>query len=272
MPATEVRLDLVMNNFNLVIRRVTVFIGLSSNATRQRPPVSHVLDPSHRMRIAFVPDDVSENQAMEYVEEFDKWVIGNGLRDIIDCTSSLITEIYAANLIATKMNATPAEVFRKEVDKFSKKAIRDQAYLLCMSVGIDNKYGDIFESWRRARNCLAHRLGIVGRPDIDSSGYLIIKWVAMRLVALNEDGNKEFNLSDGIAGPFGADTELRLRFNPVEKRFGFGDQIAFTTTELAEICFAANWLGNKLMEEFIQVMEAQGHIFDDPQGAKPPQM
>ncbi|WP_407194618.1 hypothetical protein [Bradyrhizobium sp. STM 3566] len=49
-------------------------------------------------------------------------------------------------------------------------------------------FDDDFKSFQKVRNCLEHRAGVVGKPDIDASGHLNLMLPRLKMFYLDKEG------------------------------------------------------------------------------------
>lgn len=260
MPPTEVSFDLgaTVERMRVSIRRASVFIGISSNIRAADPPISHVLDASHRVRVQLVQQDVTTETLSHFHEEFEYWVIGNGLRDIADAFSFYVSSLYVWYVFITDQSA------RSNIDRinkiFSKKGLRDQIVELCQTADIPNEYTEIFESWRRARNCLSHRNGVVGPEDCEINEQNIkIVWNFLNIYA---DYGGEFHAAIDLESSEGfrveRDTVISAVYERKSKIFPLGGQLRLSRRDLLEICLCALFLCERLCEHYMVALEGRG--------------
>jgi hypothetical protein len=91
-------------------------------------------------------------------------------------------------------------------------------------------------SLAKARNCLEHRQGIVGKPDVDNSDALVVRWVAMRMTLVREDGTHEEARLGEDAGY--VESAILHQRRAVERSFSLGHPLALTVEDINDICYA----------------------------------
>lgn len=166
--------------------------------------------------------------------EFQRWAAANVLRDLIESFSIFLTEVYreaaGKNLRANSIT----------VDKFERKGLEDQLSLLAGDFGVDPAWTTRLAGYNRARNCLAHRQGIVGPRDTTDGDELVVRWFAFR----GESASGHPQQTIDIAGPLnnlirGVHIEggaTRLELHDKEKRIRVGSAVEFDPSDVLEIC------------------------------------
>jgi hypothetical protein len=148
------------------IRRASIFLGLATNAAATVPPLSHVLDD--RVQYSFVPNEVPAETAAHFREEFTYWVIGNALRELIDAFSMFLVRCRPALHLMKRKNIDQNELIQVEAS-IEARNISQQYDEVKAIIGLDPSYLEMFETFRLARNCLAHRRGIVAvKRDVNT--------------------------------------------------------------------------------------------------------
>lgn len=220
------------------VTRASVFLGLATNAAAVKPPLSHVLDD--RVQYRFVPNEVPPATTAHFSEEFTYWVMGNALRELVDAFSTFLVRCRPVlRIIETK------QINKQEIEQLEavieKKNISQQYEEIQELVGLEPIYAAMFETFRQARNCLAHRRGVVAQRDVNTDdGHLKLRWCFMGTFLRDPDGTEKpidnDTIGEGvIAGGDGGNVVVHLTWK--EKRFPVGSQIKLSRNDLGEICF-----------------------------------
>lgn len=96
-----------------------------------------------------------------------------------------------------------------------------------------------------ARNCLTHRLSIVGAHDTGTDGFLRVQWRTIVLVAM---------LSDGATrpvqqpGPLNEGEGLGVMAREFERAFSVGDTLEFTPNEFLGVCTSLFLFGQNIVQ------------------------
>jgi hypothetical protein len=242
------------------VTRASVFLGLTTNAVAEGRQLSHLLDD--RVQYRFVPDTVTPATAEHFREEFLYWVVGNALRELADAFSAFLINCRPVIRMMQTKRINWSELGQL-AEAIEAKNISQQYEEIQELIGLDPIYAEMFETFRRARNCLAHRRGVVAARDANADGQFKLRWCFMGAF-LQTNGTEHAidadTIADGIVtGPEGGMIVLRLTWK--EKSFPIGGQIRLTRHDLAEICFGvhsatAHVIGK--MHEF-----AKGHGIPD---------
>jgi hypothetical protein len=162
------------------MRRAATFLGLGLNAAYDEKFKDYSL--SKITRIDLVTPDASEDEIAHIKEEFSFWIIGNGLRELIETYSVFLDGLYDACLffkavksgLSKKHYLTAVEAFHYEgLDR----------KLVAPKKGFDIKSDtpEYLISTNKARNCLTHRRGIIGKPDTGTDAKFHLKWRGMEV-------------------------------------------------------------------------------------------
>lgn len=168
--------------------------------------------------------------------EFQRWAASAVLRDLIEHFSIFLMETYRD--IVTN---SPERTFLTSPERFEQRGIEDQLTILSKEFSIDPKWIERLTGYNRARNCFAHRAGVVGVKDVTDGEDLIVRWLNTQTALTDTSptqmidvGGPMGNLVCGqhIHGSFAATVELLDR----EKRISIGNLIHFLPDEILEIC------------------------------------
>lgn len=229
------------------IRRTTIFLGLGVNAARDDRFNMYQLPENHYLRL--VPENESEQQIKSFKDNFEKWIISNGLRELIETFGLFLDKIHQACLwFATnkgRMNPEEANTYRPA---FERKGVEEKLKKMRTRFDVQTNKENYFASINQARNCITHRQGRVGPEDLKDKDSLRLTWWTLEIVAQTADG-EEISLTpmpkEGIyfekAGTIGVKFLDRLR------EFNCGDIIELTPTDINEICFLVHVAVNDIV-------------------------
>jgi len=167
--------------------------------------------------------------------EFQRWAAKTVLRDLIEDFSFFLTEVYR-NAIRAPLNVPYSATF----EQFERKGIEDQLAILSADFPIDAAWISRLTGYNRARNCLAHRQGIVGPRDVTDGNDLVVRW----LVAKAEASSEPVKSTVEAIGPMRALVEayhvhggaVRFEVDDKERRISSGAMLNFFPEEILEIC------------------------------------
>lgn len=212
------------------VRRASIFMGIAANAGRIDPPISHVLDDKAQFK--FIADDAPLAARREMVDAFNTWVIANGLREMIESFSIFLGECFLIRHLIAEQEF-PDAVAKK---RFERLGVEDQLASLSGDLPIDERFFTMFGSLNQARNCLAHRRGVIGVADVPTPGLpFVLRW-RTRTITL-EDGRDVAQLL--VAGEeIKVEAGENIRSEEVErtKTYAIGEAIILSRHELSEIC------------------------------------
>jgi hypothetical protein len=240
---------------NRGIRRASVFMGIGTNAARQVPRVSHVLEGSP---FVVVPSAVSEEVQSQFSDTFEQWVVSNGLREIVETLSSFLIEAFKGAYILNAGSSADALEFQKAVSKFDRVGVEKQLARISEMLALDGRFLPMFGSLNIARNCLSHRRGIIGREDEQAPGAgFVLTWRTRSL--RREDGTDlTLAIKDGQAPRVEAGE--RLIFEEVERtrHLTIGQEIHLTQHELSEICLGSTIAIGCVVDGLINLVRSKG--------------
>jgi len=202
--------------------------------------------------------------------EVAAWVVGSALRDCMEETAAFLErtrELCAVVTLGERGQFTTDELFtvvQEPAKKFEKRGFPDKIKFL------KDNYGDVLDQrvqyiqgLNDARNCLVHRLGIVGPADIrDGATELLVSWEGFEIRV------QPIGSSDSIPVPEDGKIEgggnVLLRRQMVEKRFAIGQRVLITPADLCGIWMTLNHFGAFTAGKVIEYAKTKGFVFTDP--------
>lgn len=231
----EVPLSKILETAQLGFRRAAVFMGLGCNAANRTDFVDYQLDHASGLRL--LPEKVDDKVLAEWKSEFYQWTVSNGLRELLDFTNVYFDQIYEAAFIYHERRRDA-----KSFEKFQRLGLRDKVVQLSSKYDLGCRYPETLESVGAVRNCLVHRLGIVGEADVDANGQLILKWFGVNFIFDDKQGRRHA-LPD-ITAP-GADAWtspsegiLSAQFGIKEAKFPLNTKVVLTPHVLHQVIFS----------------------------------
>lgn len=113
----------------------------------------------------------------------------NGLRDLIETFSIFLDRLYEPFFVLNKgfdgngKRLSPPKVYER-------RGITDKLDTLSRILEISETDRKVLVSLNQARNCFAHRRGVVGEPDVDPKvGHMTLVWTAFQFEIEEPDGN-----------------------------------------------------------------------------------
>lgn len=270
--SVHIDLDRVLEILRRGIRRADVFMGMGLNAAEQVPPPSHILAPEANHTIHLVKQDLTEDEQAHVAAEFGKWVRTNGLRELMESFSIFMHELYTVLFVILRSRDKLGELARIPPPRLERMGIEDQIETLSKAVVVPPGDIRIARSLNQARNCYAHRRGVVGEADIDTeSGFFNLFWTAFRIEIAEPDGNvvPEAEMYGRVFENGGT---VQLRVSEHSKEFRRGQELVVSKSELKEICLCVLSIGQRLFNATVSrardegvLTEAVSDNLNDPQ-------
>ncbi len=243
------------------VRRSAAFLALGVNSAR---------DPGHKayrfsdnVPTQILPDNFDEKAISNLKTEFEKWVILSSLRELIETFAVYLDGVHRVCLIAASNKGTiqPEDVQKFE-QAFERKGLEKKFKTLKNRFCVETPKGKYLVGISKARNCLAHRRGVIAANDVGSDETLRVTWWALNLFAATPDGGKVSLMpplpEGGILIKEGA--SIRLDFVDREREFKVGQVLELTVADLAEICVVVNFAAREVLSSAIQFLKTQGAV------------
>src|SRR4030043_1049828 len=154
---------------------------------------------------AFFHFQPAQNQKYDFnqaKERFGQWCLVNSFEDAVDYLHCFLDECYTVceilrsgqnNLIQLKLFHWILNIGKS---KFHKQGLPDKIKRLKDVYRVYSNMEDQILSLNRVRNCLVHRLGIVGQQDVDLNNVLTAKFKQMQLLAISPNKDQEVIISE----------------------------------------------------------------------------
>jgi len=240
------------------IRRATVFLGLGVNAARNESITEYDLAET---RIKLLPLKVSAQELKDMKQNFEKWIIWNSLRELIESFGIFLDAINQSCLLfATSKGRVSSKDADKRGPDFERQGVEGKLRTLRERFNITTKSENYFASINQARNCITHRQGRVGKEDLKGNDSFTPTWRAFDIIIQTPDGAEVslqapmpeggIYLKDG--GTVGLKVLERLR------EYKLGDIIEFTPMDINEICFLVNQVSSEIIVSTINYAKELG--------------
>ena len=231
--------------------------ALSIESTR---PLGGVALPS--TVFGFTIDPVADDPDLSR-QAYESWVLAAVFRDLIETTGDVLERareiLVACELARERVIGSMGDLDTALADgatAFHEAGLPQKFTLLLNRFGFEvpEQYGEHLLSLNRARNCLVHRRGVVGRRDLHGEESLVLSWNRLELVAMNGDECRPIELGAVLNGP----TDVGVRLVGASKKFALGQRVLLSTNELSEICQTFIFAGAQLHMAFIRIATAAG--------------
>ncbi|MGH7997814.1 MAG: hypothetical protein ACREFX_15830 [Opitutaceae bacterium] len=255
----EVKFSLtdILEVMRVGLRRAAVFMGLGCNAARREDFNDYQLD--HATRIRVLPETVDSATLKQWKDEFYRWIVAGGLRELVDHINVFLDRIYEAAAVLRE-NRLDAKMH----SKFQRAGLEDKVKTLKRRFNLSCRYPEEFVSIGAVRNCFVHRLGAVGREDAGAGGVLVLKWFGFELLVMAAEGTEHpLSLSpeqvfEPIALPNGGTVAARLRI--FEQRFALGEKAVLTPHTLHQVIFSTEQMATDYVRRLEEMAQKMGRV------------
>lgn len=218
------------------VRRTALFMGFGINAASN--PDFKQYELAKITSLEFIEPISDEKTLNAFKTEFGRWVIGNGLRELMETFCVFLDEIhFVCLLIAVTKGIISNEQFHKQNMKFRHSGLKDKLGYLDSDFGITIVDSGYLLTVNQARHCLTHRRGIVGNEDCLDNKELLVKWRGIDTYAETKSGEKIslFPMPEGgVLLPEGG--RIMAAFSERTRIFPRGSLVDLSPRDLAEIC------------------------------------
>ncbi|WP_373532518.1 hypothetical protein [Vampirovibrio sp.] len=273
MSETQFDLDDISRIALTGINRAYVFLGLGINLVNDDMQHPFHLSGGHHMML--VPEEVSDETYADFKTGFGQWIVGNGLRELIENFEVYLDNMYCVLMkveswaIAQQNNGCDGKAQTAKFKSFKHLGVTSKFQRLKAEFSIESEFEEELDSIKRARNCITHRLGIVGVEDLKQNQakqiieqQLIVKWRAAELYGHHPDGSEyispDYNMP--IAFPLGS--SIKMRFPQKQRAFNVGEILLLSPAELHEICFCFRMVVGQMHKSIIKALELLGVVID----------
>lgn len=199
---------------------------------------AHPTNADHRLKIEdaeYVFDAIGRSDSTALHVEFQRWAAMSVLRDLVENFSTYLMEVYGS-----AARAHPERTFSLTLAQFERKGIEEQLATLSKDFVVDAAWVSRLVGYNKARNCLAHRQGVVGSADTTDGSYLVVRWLVSRVMLKSGPITPAVE----VAGPMGSlvraqhvqGEAARVEIRDKEKRTAIGSVLTFLPADILEIC------------------------------------
>jgi len=210
--------------------------------------------------------------------EFGIWILGSGLRDMIEALEPFLEEVWKISWALKAQTGGPdgpktkdeileilqdldkghAEFREFPVAKKLSRLLEEEPTLLTREEKI------AFFSIIGLRNCLVHRRGVVGNRDCDAEGGMAVTWLETKVLIEYEDGSTEPLYAGMVTEREGM---MILRRSWKETKHRLGDQVHFDTQDFTDIALTLFLGAMHMREAFLEKIKALSIEIAPPQQA-----
>lgn len=259
----EQAIDLAVESGRAAARRASMLMAYGLNASAEAANAGFHL-PGF-IQLVDAPGDLSPAQMEHFKADFRNWIVANGFQELLGGTETFLNGLYRMVISAERhLGRTRDGPAKKLIRKFERSGVSRKLDILERRYGFDTGFAHYFRSLTQARNCLAHRQGIVADEDCDSDGTFRLIWLGMDAMITESDGTKHF-ISPETLGPIngskfsdGGNPQLTAMMVDRNLRFAKGNSIAVPARSLQEICTMTSYTCLKLRQLTFNWLLEQG--------------
>ncbi len=220
------------------VRRAAIFVGLGVNVARDDKFKKYQLSDYSVLRV--VPDDLNDKSMVHIKEEFEKWVILNGVRELVESFGLFLDKVHTACLfMATQKKQLSNEAAQKYGPAFEWKGVEEKLSILRSRFEITSDKEKYFSSINQVRNCITHRKGQIGPEDLRGDKSFQLTWWGFDIYAETASGERHSLMpplpEEGLLLKEGGKIMLQVKDRIIE--YNLGDIATLTPNELSEICY-----------------------------------
>lgn len=241
------------------IRRSAVFMGLGVNAADDSEARAYHLVNDTNIQI--LPNEVTVDVIKSWKSDFRLWIVICGFRELVDHLCVFVDRLYKVSTLIKRTYEA------KDYAKFERLGLDAKIDKLKAATGISCTHGDALSSFYPIRNCLVHRLGIVGDKDVEKNATLDFFYLRMASIFQLESGGV-IEIPDIFAPdspPFTTPESgmLALKFDLRKISFRKGDVVTLSPRTLTEALFFADLCVTAYAKEAIEFARANGVQFKE---------
>lgn len=259
-PKYRVDFDKILQIAYRGVRRASIFMGFGVNAALEAEFNKYQL--THITKLQLVPD-VDDKTLTHFKEEFKTWIEANGLRELIETYSVFVDALHEACLLVRgNIDRIAIASLAEKQQTFRQQGFPNKLNTLRTNYAVGPKHHDYVVSLNRARNCLTHRRGVVGKEDVDSDDRLKVAWLGMDIFVQTPTGERHSLMEIPAEGLLVKDGgTVCVQFVERLKYFDLRSLVRFTTRELAEICWFFQREAHSALMSAVEYAKANGiHI------------
>lgn len=253
----HIDLDALLEQALLGVRRASVFLGLGLNAAMDQNFRNYQL--TGLSNIQLIPADLPDDQVGHFKEEFKLWVEAGGFRELVESFAGYLDGVHHVCLFmhAHKVKHV-ASTLQERQTSFCNEGVPNKINVLAQSFGVRPTHPQHLVSLSKARNCLAHRRGVVGSRDIGQDGRLKVSWLGADMFIEEPDGHRI---------PFDQDTlpiylpnggTVCMQMVERVREYELNQKLLLSARELAEICWFYTREAGALLQSVVRFAEQIG--------------
>jgi hypothetical protein len=172
--------------------------------------------------------------------------LANAFREAVESFALALDRSYEV-LLLCEWTTTRKRPTIGRFRKFHHAGVEGKLEILHTEFQIETVAALYFRSLNKARNCLTHRMGVVGPADCTEERALVVRYRRMEFVAIEENGSEQILPVDS-GGTFqtGSAFRVALRYKKEECRFALGARLLLEPSDIKHIFWTLNQCGLEL--------------------------
>ena len=252
----------LMGIVNVGLARSAAFLGVGLIPTAGEPPTSVRLKGF--IPLGLLPDPLPEDFRATLLPNYTAWLTGAVLREIEQHFNVFLD--HAAEVVGwTQVAGTLVDSgFKPKVNTTDTNS-GGKLERLEDRLGLDHPFVPYFASLSFARNCLTHGLGIVRERDAGGAEALTLRWPALEMRIVQEEGSVTLTQDMEWAQAVDPSKPARAVVHYVERTIvtPVGQQLIIAPHDVNEMIFTYHRAAFRLVEAIKAVVAAKA---DQPPG------
>lgn len=249
-------LDEIWEPAGMGILRGSAFAGLGTNAARDPNLTDFELPGLLKMSYLRWTPNIEEIKV-----EFGRWILANAFREAVESFALALDRSYEGLLLCDWTKSGKRPTFGR-FRKFHYAGVEGKLDILQTEFGVQTTAALYFRSLNRARNCLTHRMGIVGPADCTEERVLVVRYRRMEFVAVEENGSEQvLPVDSGGTFQTGSAFRVALRYKEEECRFPLGARLLLEPSDVKHIFWTLNQCGLELKSGISAKLQQMGVPF-----------
>ena len=246
--AIEHKIDSALEIASTAIRRTSMFMSYGLNTVSEIGPealgLAGFIQPISRT------SELSIREKNDFKISYENWIVANGFRNLHEGLEVFLNTLFRVISEAERSVARPSN--EKRLKKFERKGVSGKLIELEKYCSFTTNFSHYFCSLSQVRNCITHRQGVVGEPDVGAGNSLKLIWLGVEAEVSGENGIRPITID--TLGPLSfsnlSNVSVNLTMTYVDKHleFNLGDQIAIPPRNVQEICSMSEYLCFRLRQ------------------------
>ncbi|MBR1130769.1 hypothetical protein [Bradyrhizobium iriomotense] len=224
---------------------ITFFLNVAASADLSKQPEP----PAAGINYKFSSPEMT---SAERHDLYENWLLGKGFHELARGVHETLEEaVLYLEMFKYRPGQTTVADFQAHVAQVRARAGRlpFPALLAEVKDGMTSPmvFDDDFTSFQKVRNCLEHRAGIVGPPDVDATGRLVLTLPRLKALYVLRDEEIEIGAGSVIDRYEHPEmTEIYVKRDTRVRSYALGERVRFNAPEFHEIAFACHLFASDL--------------------------